>query len=81
MLRHFGDGISCVCFSCGTVLLYSTLQADRIIPGVLGGTYSRGNIRPSCGPCNRRGGNLVQRWIRERIPKREILRRCRAGDY
>jgi 5-methylcytosine-specific restriction endonuclease McrA len=81
LLSWHGDGVSCLCFSCGEILLYSTLQADRIIPGVLGGGYARGNIRPSCGACNRRGGNLVKRWLREGIPKPEILRRCRVGDF
>lgn len=81
MLSWFGDGLSCLCFSCGKVLLYSALEADRIIPGALGGGYSRGNIRPSCGECNRTGGNLVKRWLREGVSKREILRRCRVGDF
>lgn len=81
MLGWFGDGISCLCFSCGTVLLYSTIQADRIIPGVLGGGYARGNCRPCCGPCNIRGGNLVKKWIREGVPHHEILKRCRLGDF
>lgn len=30
MLAHFGDGVSCACFSCAKTLVYSTLQADRI---------------------------------------------------
>ncbi|QJD53276.1 HNH endonuclease [Microbacterium phage Tempo] len=80
MLSWFGDGITCLCYSCGTVLLYSTLEADRIIPGVLGGTYARGNIRPSCGPCNRRGGNAVKKLIRQKVPLRTILRMCRNGE-
>lgn len=79
MLSWFGDGISCLCYSCGSALLYSTLQADRIIPGVLGGTYARGNIRPSCGECNRRSGNAVKALLRAGTPKREILRLCRLG--
>lgn len=80
MLSWFGDGISCLCYSCGTVLLYTTLEADRIIPGVLRGTYARGNLRPACGPCNRRSGNAVRALIRADIPTREILRRCRTGE-
>lgn len=80
MLQHFGDGRLCLCFSCGKRLDFETLQADRIIPGVLGGGYARGNIRPSCGDCNIRSGNAVKALIRAKVPKREILRRCRNGE-
>lgn len=80
MLSWFGDGICCLCYSCGEVLLYSTLQADRIIPGVFGGTYARGNIRPSCSDCNIRSGNAVKALIRKKVPKRTILRMCRNGE-
>jgi 5-methylcytosine-specific restriction endonuclease McrA len=80
MLSWFGDGVSCLCFSCAKVLLYSTLEADRIIPGVLGGTYARGNIRPCCGPCNRRSGNAVQALLQAKVPKRTILKLCRIGE-
>lgn len=80
MLSWFGDGITCLCYSCGDVLFYSTLEADRIIPGVLQGTYARGNIRPSCGPCNRRSGNAVKALIRKGVPKRTILKLCRIGE-
>ena len=79
MLSWFGDGISCLCYSCGGVLLFTTLQPDRIIPGVLGGTYARGNIRPACRDCNIRSGNAVKALIRQGVPKREILRQCRLG--
>lgn len=80
LLSWFGDGISCPCYSCAEPLLYSTLQADRIIPGVLGGTYARGNIRPACGPCNRRSGNAVKALIRAKVSKRTILKMCRLGE-
>lgn len=66
LLSWFGDGITCPCYSCAEPLLYSRIQADRIIPGVLGGTYARGNIRPACGPCNRRSGNAVREAIRKK---------------
>lgn len=60
------------CYRCGC-LLYNpderpeswgeegrtALTADRIIPGILGGTYRRNNIRPACGSCNSEtGANL-----------------------
>jgi len=38
------------------------LTVDRIVPGVLGGTYRRNNIRPACGTCNSEtGGALASR--------------------
>lgn len=38
---------------------YATLTIDRVIPGILGGTYRRNNIRPACGSCNSEtGANL-----------------------
>lgn len=80
LLAWFGDGISCLCYSCAKVLVYSTLEADRIIPGRLGGTYARGNIRPACGDCNKRSGNALRALIRQKVPKRTILRMCRNGE-
>jgi 5-methylcytosine-specific restriction endonuclease McrA len=80
LLEQYGDGVTCLCFSCGDELIYETLQADRIIPGCLGGGYARGNIRPCCGPCNIRSGNAVKALIRAKVPKRTILRLCRLGE-
>lgn len=80
LLGWYGDGITCLCFSCGDVLFYSTLERDRIIPGVLGGGYARGNLRPSCGPCNRRSGNAVRDMVRRGVAKRTIIRLCRNGE-
>lgn len=60
------------CYRCGR-LLYNpdaapadtadllVLTVDRIIPGCMGGTYRRSNIRPACGPCNSSTGNLARR--------------------
>ena len=57
----YGDGTGAPCYSCGDWLPYGPrLEADRIIPGALGGTYMRSNIRPACSPCNIRAGNNVQ---------------------
>lgn len=80
MLEWFGDGVTAPCYSCAAPLHYEILQADRIIPGVLGGSYARGNIRPACGDCNRRGGLLVRMLIKNGISKAEIIRRCRIGQ-
>jgi len=79
VLEWFGDGETAPCYSCGEMLTYDTLQIDRIVPGALGGTYAKGNIRPACGPCNIRTGNEVKRAIAEKMPKKTLLRLCRLG--
>lgn len=79
LLEWYGDGETAPCYSCAVPLEYATLEADRIIPGILGGTYARGNIRPACGPCNRRTGNAVRDAIRRGVPKRTLIRQCRLG--
>lgn len=79
LLGHFGDGETAPCYSCAEPLDYGSLEVDRIIPGILGGTYARGNIRPACGPCNRRTGNAVRDLVRRKVPKRTLLRMCRVG--
>ena len=80
LLAWHGDGISCPCYSCGDALTYSTMEVDKITPQALGGTYARGNIRPACGPCNKRTGSAVQNLIRQKVPKRTIIRMCRNGE-
>lgn len=66
LLDKFGDGKTCVCSHCSAVLDDSTITVDRIVPGVLGGTYVRANIRPACGPCNSRLGGL-RAWTGVRV--------------
>lgn len=62
LLDTFGDGTACPCWRCGAELTEETLTVDRIIAGVDGGRYVRGNIRPACGPCNSEtGGGLHTR--------------------
>lgn len=78
ILATFGDGISVVCYRCPTVLLYSTVEVDRIIPGVLGGRYTRDNIRPCCGDCNKVTGNEVRDLLRAGVPVDELIERCKA---
>ena len=61
LLQTFGDGTKALCsFECGAFVTFETMYVDRYpIPGCQGGTYARGNIRPSCGPCNSKyGGGL-----------------------
>lgn len=79
LLEWFGDGVWAPCYACAVPLNDDTMEVDRIIPGVLGGNYSRGNIRPACGPCNRRTGNLVRDALKAKVPKRSLIRLCRLG--
>jgi 5-methylcytosine-specific restriction endonuclease McrA len=60
LLDTFGDGTWCDCSFCGVVLDFGTVTVDRIIPGCLGGTYRRDNIRPACLSCNSIHGNTLQ---------------------
>ena len=58
LLRTFGNGMACPCSLCGRELDVETVEADRILPGALGGRYVRGNIRPACRGCNARQGGI-----------------------
>lgn len=49
------------CYRCGELLTDSTITVDRIVPGALGGTYRRNNIRPACSRCNSETGGAVRR--------------------
>jgi 5-methylcytosine-specific restriction endonuclease McrA len=52
LLERFGNGKTCPCAECGTKLTAKTITVDRIVPGIEGGRYVRGNIRPMCAACN-----------------------------
>jgi hypothetical protein len=54
LLATFGDGQSCPCVHCRRPLTYSTVEADRIIPG---GSYRRDNVQPACRRCNSQRSN------------------------
>ncbi len=79
MLAEFGDGLTAPCAFCGKHLLYSEITKDRYpVPGRKGGRYVKGNIRPSCGPCNyaegARQGNL-ERAEKRRNHEAKLARR------
>jgi hypothetical protein len=44
-----GDGEKVPCVFCAVMLDFTTVEADRIIPG---GSYRRENVQPACRPCN-----------------------------
>lgn len=50
---------ACRCYRCGVLLTVETVTADRIVPGIRGGTYARTNIRPACGKCNSATGGVL----------------------
>jgi 5-methylcytosine-specific restriction endonuclease McrA len=75
LLEKHGDGETCTCYRCPTVLDIRTITVDRIIPEVDGGTYRRDNIRPACGPCNSEtGGMLATETGRRRLAEEETER-------
>lgn len=80
LLATFGDGISVTCYRCPRVLLYSTVESDRIIPGVLKGRYTRDNIRPCCGDCNRETGNAVRDLLAKGYAPEELIEWCLRGE-
>jgi hypothetical protein len=60
MIREFGSpsGLTIKCFHCGkrmrTRTKWTTWEVDRFpVCGHDGGGYSKGNVVPSCPPCNR----------------------------
>src|SRR3954452_622344 len=64
LLDTFGDDTFADCSFCEIVLDFGTLTVDRIIPGALGGTYRRDNIRPACMSCNAIDGNAIRVRLR-----------------
>jgi hypothetical protein len=57
-----GEGeAACRCYRCGDLLTVETVTVDRIVPGCMGGTYRRNNIRPACGQCNSETGGALSR--------------------
>ena len=64
LMQHWGDGWLMRCFHCGECLTQLNVTVDRIIPGALGGTYERGNIRPACGHCNSIEGSALRDALR-----------------
>lgn len=62
---------ACRCYRCGELLTVDTVTADRIKPGIEGGTYVRSNIRPACGPCNSSTGQALAVARRATKPRRK----------
>lgn len=86
LAQTYGDGKGAPCYRCGKYLpLGPKLEADRIIPGELGGRYIRSNIRPCCGHCNIITGNkvrdLLRTWVDPDDPegREELIWLCIDG--
>lgn len=68
LLSKFGDGYTAPCAWCEFELDWFTITVDRIIAGVLGGSYRRDNIQPACMTCNSvEGSKLRDRLKLERL--------------
>ena len=54
VLKKYGDGTEAMCaFGCGTAVTLETMTLDHYPTRSRdGGGYNRGNVRPSCEPCN-----------------------------
>lgn len=79
LLTQFGDGETCPCYRCGRALSVGMVEADRKVPGILGGTYRRENLRPACADCNKITGNAVAQMLRDKVRKPTIIRLHREG--
>ena len=75
LLVEFGDGVKAPCSFCGIMLTFETITADRHpIPGIQGGTYRRGNIRPSCGTCNSADGGRLGNERRKNMTETPVVK-------
>lgn len=80
LCETFGDGAGAPCYRCGKWLKRGPLlEADKIIPQELGGTYMRSNIRPCCGHCNITTGNKVRDMLRDGVDRETIIWDCIEG--
>lgn len=58
MFATLGDGVRVQCTHCGEWLTNDVLQLDRVDPD---GPYTKANLQPSCGPCNRKRARKPRR--------------------
>lgn len=64
---------ACRCYRCGVLLTVDTVTADRIKPGIEGGTYRRNNIRPACVRCQSVTGGLLAAARRRAVGPAPVL--------
>lgn len=61
-----GEVVPCalgIVSGCAILVDYQTMEVDRIVPGALGGRYTRDNIRPTCFACNNHAGHETKRQL------------------
>lgn len=77
-----GDGTKVPCWECGAMLTEDNVIPDRLVPGELGGTYRRSNIRgPHCLSCSCRQGAARTAEIRrgtDPYGDDDLCRACRV---
>lgn len=62
LLDTFGDGKEAKCSfdGCTQMVTFHTITVDRFpVPGIEGGRYIRGNIRPACSYHNSKDGSQI----------------------
>lgn len=78
---HGGDAEKAPCWECGAMVGYTTMIVDRIVPGEVGGRYTRANIRIHCVPCSCRQGVARTNALRrasDPYDERDRCKRCQA---
>ncbi len=58
LLAEFGDGQRCPCLYCGLLIGHGTMEQDKIYTAGEGGRYTKDNLVPACGDCNKRRNNM-----------------------
>lgn len=85
LVEEFGDGEFVACFQqisayCEYVVDEDTVSPDRIQLGADGGSYRRGNILPSCRPCQcEQGGQVGPARKRARVAAANVREATRCG--
>lgn len=80
LLDRDGDGTTASCWECLTVVTYSTMICDRIVPGIRGGRYTLENLRIHCASCSGlQAGALSAETRRRKAWIRRGLRKTRVS--
>lgn len=76
VLDRDGNGTWALCVTCPTVVDFETMTLDRIVPGVLGGTYALENLQPQCDRCCALQGGYLVTFRRGLITAEELRAAC-----
>ena len=76
LVADYGVAGIVVCWLCGLPMELADVTVDRVVPGILGGTYAYANCRPACLPCNLERGGRLGAWLKaqRRAPGRAVTR-------